>query len=215
MRGERAYLPYSAGGFVILDISDVKTPKLVSDLPFSPPFQAYICVHTAVPLGERPLVVVNSEAIEEQGDEPLGYAGIVDISDETKPRLISLFPQPTPPEGLGVRNFYERPGRFGPHNQHQPQYRTFSIRTRTWFSSPTSTQACASTTSRTKERLARSHFSSAGSAGTARVVARDGTGDPVGGRPGRQSREHIRHGQEPRHLRAQVQWRLTPHFSMA
>jgi hypothetical protein len=122
VRGNRAYLPYSAGGFVILDISAVKTPRLVSDLPFSPPFQAYICVHTAVPLRERPLVVVNSEAIEEQGNEPLGYAGIVDISDETKPRLISLFPQPTPPEALGVRNFYERPGRFGPHNQHQPQY---------------------------------------------------------------------------------------------
>jgi hypothetical protein len=122
VRGDRAYLPYSAGGFVILDISDVKAPKLVSDLPFSPPFQAYICVHTAVPLQGRPLVVVNSEAIEEQGNEPLGYAGIVDISDELRPRLISLFPQPTPPPGLGVRNFYERAGRFGPHNQHQPQY---------------------------------------------------------------------------------------------
>jgi hypothetical protein len=120
--GERAYLPYSAGGFVILDISDVKAPKLVSDLPFSPPFQAYICVHTAVPLTNRRLVVVNSEAIEEQGAEPLGYAGIVDISEEKNPRLISLFPQPAPPEGLGVRNFYQRPGRFGPHNQHQPQY---------------------------------------------------------------------------------------------
>jgi hypothetical protein len=124
VRGERAYLPYSAGGFVILDISDVKAPKLVGDLPFSPPFQAFICVHTAVPLSDRPLVVVNSEAIEEQGNEPLGYAGIVDISDETNPRLISLFPQPVPPQGLGVRNFYQRPGRFGPHNQHQPQYQS-------------------------------------------------------------------------------------------
>lgn len=75
-----------------------------------------------MPLGDRPLVVVNSEAIEEQGAEPLGYAGIVDISEETNPRLISLFPQPAPPQGLGVRNFYERPGRFGPHNQHQQQY---------------------------------------------------------------------------------------------
>jgi hypothetical protein len=122
VRGDRAYLPYSAGGFVILDISDLKAPKLISDLPFSPPFQAYICVHTAVPLDKRPLVIVNSEAIEEQGNEPLGYAGIVDISDETRPRLISLFPQPVPPEGLGVRNFFERPGRFGPHNQHQHQH---------------------------------------------------------------------------------------------
>lgn len=122
VKGDRAYLPYSAGGFVILDISDITQPKLVSDLPFSPPFQAFIAVHTAVPLTGRPLVLVNSEAINEQGDEPLGYAGIVDIRDETRPRLITLFPQPQPPEGMGVRNFYDRPGRFGPHNQHQPQY---------------------------------------------------------------------------------------------
>lgn len=121
VKGDRAYLPYSAGGFVILDISDVTQPKLVSDLPFSPPFQAFIAVHTALPLNERPLVVVNSEAIEEQGNEPLGYAGIVDISDETKPRLISLFPQPVPPPEMGISTFYERPGRFGPHNQHQSQ----------------------------------------------------------------------------------------------
>jgi len=122
VKGERAYLPYSAGGFVILDISDVTAPKLVSDLPFSPPFQAFICVHTSVPLTKRPLVIVNSEAIEEQGNEPLGYVGIVDVSNETSPRLISLFPQPEPPEGMGVSNFFQRPGRFGPHNQHQPQF---------------------------------------------------------------------------------------------
>jgi hypothetical protein len=122
VKGDRAYLPYSAGGFVILDISDVRNPRLVSDLPFSPPFQAFIAVHSAVPLQKRPLVVVNSEAIEEQGAEPLGYAGIVDISDEKCPRLISLFPQPEPSEGMGLKNFYEKAGRFGPHNQHQPQY---------------------------------------------------------------------------------------------
>ena len=122
VKGDRAYLPYSAGGFVILDISDLTQPRMISDLPFSPPFQAFIAVHTSVPLNGKPLVVVNSEAIEEQGNEPLGYAGIVDISDETDPRLISLFPLPEPPEGMGVRNFYERPGRFGPHNQHQPQF---------------------------------------------------------------------------------------------
>jgi hypothetical protein len=121
VKGDRAYLPYSAGGFVILDISDIRQPKMVSDLPFSPPFQAFIAVHTALPLVDRPLVIVNSEAIEEQGNEPLGYAGVVDISDEQKPRLISLFPQPEPSPEMGVATFYERPGRFGPHNQHQWQ----------------------------------------------------------------------------------------------
>jgi hypothetical protein len=118
----RAFLPYSAGGFVILDISDVRRPKMVGDLPFSPPFQSFIAVHSAVPLARRPLVVVNSEAIAERCDEPLGYVGIVDVSNEAKPRLISLFPLPHPPKGMGVRNFCQRPGRFGPHNQHQAQY---------------------------------------------------------------------------------------------
>jgi len=122
VKGDRAYLPYSAGGLIILDISDIRNPRKVSDLPFSPPFQAFIAGHTAVPLRGKPLVVVNSEAIAEQGGEPLGFTGIVDVSDETAPRLISLFPQPVPPPGAPYKNFYERPGRFGPHNQHQPQY---------------------------------------------------------------------------------------------
>ena len=121
VKGERAYLPYSAGGFVILDISDVAKPRLVSDLPFSPPFQSFIAVHSAVPLQGRPLVVVNSEAISERCDEPLGFVGIVDIEREDNPRLISLMPLPLPPPELGVKNFCHRPGRFGPHNQHQPQ----------------------------------------------------------------------------------------------
>ena len=120
--GERAYLPYGGGGFVILDISDVKAPKLVSDLPFSPPFASRIAVHTALPLTKRPLVIVNSEAIAENCDEPLGFAGIVDVSVETRPRLISLFPLPHPPLDASWPNFCARPGRFGPHNQHQPQF---------------------------------------------------------------------------------------------
>jgi hypothetical protein len=122
VRGDRAYLPYSAGGFIILDISDKTRPRMVSDLPFSPPFQSFIAVHTALPLSRRELVIVNSEAIKENCDEPLGYAGIVDIKDEANPRLISLFPLPKPPEDAPYKNFCEKGGRFGPHNQHQWQY---------------------------------------------------------------------------------------------
>lgn len=121
VKGNRAYLPYSAGGFVILDISDVHKPRLVSDLPFSPPFQSFIAVHSAVPLQGKPLVIVNSEAISERCDEPLGFVGIVDVEKEERPRLISLFPLPLPPKELGVSSFCHRAGRFGPHNQHQPQ----------------------------------------------------------------------------------------------
>lgn len=120
--GDRAYLPYGGGGFVILDISDITAPKLAGDLPFSPPFASRIAVHTALPLSKRPLVVVNSEAIAEHCDESLGFAGIVDISEETRPRLISLFPLPKPPADAPYPNFCSKAGRFGPHNQHQAQF---------------------------------------------------------------------------------------------
>lgn len=122
VEGERAYLPYGSAGLVILDIADVTKPKLVSRLPFSPPFQSRIAVHTAVPLPGRRLVAVNSEAIAEDCREPLGFAGLVDVRDERHPRLVSLFPLPAPPAGSPWQNFCARGGRFGPHNQHQPQH---------------------------------------------------------------------------------------------
>ncbi len=122
IRGERAFLPYGGGGFVIIDVADKKNPALLAELSFSPPFSPSIAVHTAQPLSGRELVVVNSEAIAENCDEPLGYAGVVDIHDESRPRLCSLFPLPKPPEGAPYRNFCEKGGRFGPHNQHQWQY---------------------------------------------------------------------------------------------
>lgn len=119
--GDRAYLPYGGAGLVILDVGDLARPRLVSRLPFSPPFPFQIGVHTAVPLPERRLVLVNSEAIAEDCREPIGFAGLVDVSDESAPRLISYFPLPAPPPGSPWGNFCERGGRFGPHNVHQPQ----------------------------------------------------------------------------------------------
>ncbi len=120
--GPRAYLPYGSAGLVILDVSDIAAPRLVSRLGFSPPFLSFIGVHTAVPLPSRKLVVVNSEAIQEDCREPANFAGLVDVSEETAPRLISLFPLPAPPPNAPYRNFCEKGGRFGPHNQHQPQH---------------------------------------------------------------------------------------------
>lgn len=122
VEGDRAYLPYGGAGLVILDIADVSAPRLVAHLGFSPPFPSFIAVHTAVPLADRRLVVVNSEAIAEGCEEPVGFAGVVDVRDERHPRLVSMFPLPAPPPGAPYRNFCERGGRFGPHNQHQPQH---------------------------------------------------------------------------------------------
>lgn len=116
--GNRAYLPYGGGGMVILDIADPADPRLVSRLDFGEAFSSRIALHTVVPLPERGLAVVNTEAIAELTEEPYNFAGIVDISDETVPRVISLLPPPVPPPGAPYPNFNRRGGRFGPHNQH-------------------------------------------------------------------------------------------------
>ena len=119
--GDRAYLAYGAAGLIVLDVAQPASPRLVSRLDFAPPFNPVIAIHSVVPLPERQLIIANSEAIEEDCDEPLGFAGLVDVADEARPRVVSMFPLPTPPPDAPYRNFCERGGRFGPHNLHQPQ----------------------------------------------------------------------------------------------
>jgi hypothetical protein len=121
VEGTRAFCAWMRAGFVLLDISLPATPQLVSVLSVSPPLGSSIALHTAVPLPERQLVVINSEALNERCREPVNFAGLVDISDERDPVLISLFPAPTVPDGYPERSFCRKGGRFGPHNQHQPQ----------------------------------------------------------------------------------------------
>ena len=116
-RGDRAYLPYGGAGMIILDISDVARPKKIGQLMMSPPFASSIGVHTVIPVPERNLAFINSEAIAEDCKEPLQQASIIDISDLTRPRLMALFPLPLPPADWPIKSFCERGGRFGPHNQ--------------------------------------------------------------------------------------------------
>ncbi len=121
IEGTRAYLSYGDGGGIILDVTDIKAPRMVSQIAFQG-----LCsrqgIHTYLPLPRRKLALINDEAINENGDENLDLAGIVDIADEKQPRLISLFPLPPPPPESGLKNFYEKGGRFGPHNQHHPNH---------------------------------------------------------------------------------------------
>jgi len=116
-----------AAGLVILDIEDPAKPRLVCRLELAPPFNPVIAAHTAVPLPGRGLVLVNSEAIEEDCDEPLCFAGVVDVTTESSPRALSMFPVPVPPPQAAYRNFCQRGGRFGPHNLHQAQGNPFLL----------------------------------------------------------------------------------------
>ncbi len=38
--------------------------------------------------------------------------------------MLSLFPLPEPPSESELKHFYEKAGRFGPHNHHHPNHQT-------------------------------------------------------------------------------------------
>lgn len=123
IRGDLAFLPYGGAGFIIADISDPANVSEIGRLDLGPPFgPTHLSVHTTLPYLERNLAIVNSEAIAEQCDEALNFAGLVDISDLEAPRLIATLPLPQPPEGEPADYFCSRGGRFGPHNQSELQH---------------------------------------------------------------------------------------------
>jgi hypothetical protein len=123
--GNTVFLPYGGAGMIILDISDVSKPREIGRVSYSPPFLSFIGVHTVVPVPEKKLAYVNSEAIFDDCKEALNHASIVDISDLAKPRVVSLLPLPVPPANWTIKSFCEHGGRFGPHNQNQLHHNPF------------------------------------------------------------------------------------------
>jgi hypothetical protein len=118
--GKMASMGY-APGVINLDIGDIAHPKLIGELDFSPPFLSAgsQSLHTVLPLWDRNLLFVSSEASAERCREALNFAGLIDNADPARPRLLSLFPLPAPPPGAPYKNFCEKGGRFGPHNVNQ------------------------------------------------------------------------------------------------
>jgi len=118
--GKMASMGY-APAVINLDISDVAHPQLIGKLTFSPPFASVGAqtLHTVLPLWDRNMLYVNSEASNERCNEGLHFAGLIDNKNPAQMRLLSLFPVPVPPPGKPYKNFCEKGGRFGPHNTNQ------------------------------------------------------------------------------------------------
>jgi hypothetical protein len=123
-KGNRLYVSYWHAGIVILDISDMSRPKLVSHFDPSPPYPSP--THTTLPipwkLMDRDILVVTDEEARKHRPDPPAFLWIFDITDETRPIPISthFLPRITAPGKIGA---------------HQPAEQVYdNIIPVTWFS---------------------------------------------------------------------------------
>ncbi len=112
-RPDRAYCAYMDSGVVILDVSDVANPSMISHINYAPPFPGF--THTVVPLFNRDLMVVTQEAVRLNGEDYPKLIWMMDIRDETRPVIISTFPM------ADTDDYFSRPGRYGAHNIYENQ----------------------------------------------------------------------------------------------
>ncbi len=109
------YLPYGKK-FVILDISDVKNLKEVSEITFDPPYDLGLAVHTVLPFPKRKIVETNSEPFGGCDTQSPSQVSLIDVANPAKPHILSFLPEPTTPPGAPYRDFCEKGGSFGSHN---------------------------------------------------------------------------------------------------
>ena len=110
-RPDRAYVGYIDGGVMILDISDMSRPKMLSRVDYHPPFWGF--THTALPLFDRDLLIVTDECVRFDFEDWPKRVWVLDIREETNPVMISSFP--TPPK----EEFQFKGARLGAHNIHE------------------------------------------------------------------------------------------------
>jgi len=126
--GDLLYCGWWDAGLVILDVSDIRRPQLVSTINWGPGRSG--ATHTALPLPGRDLLAVTDEAIVDGcGADIPKQVRLIDVRDPYSPHLLSTLPTP-------VGDFCQRGGRFGPHNLAEPRPYTHVDTNRlfvTWF----------------------------------------------------------------------------------
>ncbi|HYY54398.1 MAG TPA: hypothetical protein VFA01_03370 [Candidatus Dormibacteraeota bacterium] len=118
VKADRAYGGYFDAGVVVYRVAPDGSLDLISSLSWSERAGGHPHTHTALPLGDRDLLVVTDEAIEPNCEGARKDVHVVDVSDEQHPKEVSRFPVP---EG----DYCKRGLRFGPHNVHENRPGTF------------------------------------------------------------------------------------------
>ncbi len=110
IEGPYLYLAYWDAGFVILDVSDLSRPCLVSRLDWSPPFHGH--THTIVPVPGKQVALVTDEAHGARNFERSQFLWVVNIEDVAHPVPVATY-RPD------LNGFLTSGGRFGAHNLHE------------------------------------------------------------------------------------------------
>jgi hypothetical protein len=110
-RDDRAYVGYIDGGMIILDISDVSRPQMITRLDYHPPMPGF--THTVLPLLDRGLVAISDESVADGAADYPKLIWFADVSYESNPVVVSTAPMPP------VSSYSGRGGRFGAHNLHE------------------------------------------------------------------------------------------------
>ena len=118
--GNRLYVSYWHGGFVILDIDDMSKPKFVSGLDWSPPFPwpTHTALPVPFPLRGRRVMLVADEDVVRLGP---GVAGVP--VDRRHHRRNAADPVRQLPGGRGGRHAEARLHRPAPVLRGHPQHR--------------------------------------------------------------------------------------------
>jgi len=119
--GDRAYVGWIDGGWVILDIADKAHPKLVAHRSWQSQDVGF--AHTVLPILSRGLAIQTEEAVEQNCRDWPKRDSVWDISHEAAPVVLSVLPPPADFDALCKQG-----GRFGAHNiaQNRPEARQLS-----------------------------------------------------------------------------------------
>ena len=115
--GDRAYAGWFDAGVLVFSVSDGRLDPL-GHVEWTARTGGHTYTHTALPLGDRRLLVATDEAIDPDGGGARKDIHMIDLADERAPREMATFPVPD-----GYRD--TRGLRFGPNNLHENRPGTF------------------------------------------------------------------------------------------
>jgi hypothetical protein len=120
--GDRLYVSYHAAGMVILDISDIEHPKMLSHYNYHPPFRPSTHTYARMPFpldGKDVAVVVDEQPGRPRAGQVPAFMWMFDVTDETNPKPLSSYSMCEEDTPYRQGELSARVARFGAHQCHE------------------------------------------------------------------------------------------------